>query len=148
MRWETEEFWLTDDSSVVDLGRVHMLLQGSYWAKDIPLAVLETGVANSLCFSMFDGSRQIGFARVITDKATFGYLSDVIVDEAYRGRGLGRWMVSCIMAYPQLQGFRRWSLATRDAHALYRQFGFTELKHPDWFMEIHRPDVYAPRSGS
>ena len=146
MRWERDGFWLTDDGSAVDVQRVHSLLQSSYWAKGMPLPLLETAIAHSLCFSLFErqheGQRQIGFARVITDRATFGYLSDVIVDPAYRGQGLCKWMMACVMAHPQLQGFRRWSLATRDAHGLYRQFGFTDQKHPDWFMEKHDPSVY------
>ena len=95
-----------------------------------------------MCFGLYDDGKQIGFARVITDKATFGYLADVFVDERYRGKGLAIWMMSAIMSHPELQGFRNWMLGTRDAHGLYRKFGFTQLDQPERIMRKNDPDVY------
>jgi GNAT superfamily N-acetyltransferase len=100
---------------------------------------LERAVANSLCFALLRGKAQIGFARVVTDAATFAYLCDVYILEDHRGKGLGKWLMECLMGHPSLQGLRRFSLATRDAHRLYRQFGFRELSKPESTMEILRP---------
>ena len=106
---------------------------------------MERAVANSLCFAVLHGKAQIGFARVVTDSATFAYLCDVYILEEHRGKGLGKWLMECVMGHPGLQGLRRFSLATRDAHGLYRQFGFRELGNPDISMEILRPDIYRSR---
>jgi GNAT superfamily N-acetyltransferase len=95
-----------------------------------------------LCFALLDGHRQVGFARVISDYATIAYLNDVFVLSEYRGRGLSKWLMECITSHPELQGLRRWMLATRDAHGLYEKFGFTPLKKPEVFMERHNPGVY------
>ena len=100
---------------------------------------------NSLCFGAYHAGRQIGLARVISDYATIAYLGDVYVLSEYRGRGLSKWMMECILAHPDLQNLRRWILNTRDAHDLYRRYGFTDLKRPEGFMELHRPEVYAGR---
>jgi GNAT superfamily N-acetyltransferase len=108
----------------------------------LPRGVLERAIANSLCFGMYESDRQIGFARVVTDAATFGYLADVFIIASHRGRGLGRRLMDGIMAHPDLQGLRRFMLATRDAHGLYRQFGFTAPMRPEVLMEKHDPDVY------
>lgn len=99
-------------------------------------------MANSLCFALLQGDRQVGFARLITDRATFAYLADVFVLPELRGQGLSKWLVGCVCEHPELQGLRRWMLATRDAHGLYERSGFTPLKNPGYFMEKHDPDVY------
>lgn len=138
----TEEISITTDKSRFDIDAIHAFLVRSYWSPGLPRAVLEKAIANSLCFGVFSGSRQIGFARVTTDKATFAYLADVYVLEEYRGRGLSKRLMTTILAHPDLQGLRRFMLATRDAHDLYRQFGFRSPANPDVLMEIHRPDVY------
>jgi len=101
-------------------------------------------IQHSLCFGIYQGGQQVGFARVITDRATFAYIGDVFVVESHRGKGLSKWLMQCIKSHPDLQGLRRWSLITRDAHGLYRQFGFTALKSPHNWMEIHDPNVYLP----
>lgn len=109
------------------------------------MSIIERAVANSLCFGLYDENKQIGFARVITDRATFAYLADVFVLESHRGQGLAKWMMQVISAHEDLQGLRRFMLATRDAHALYQQFGFSALANPASMMEILKPDVYQTR---
>jgi GNAT superfamily N-acetyltransferase len=113
------------------------------------LEVLRRAVAGSLCFGLYKGSEQVGFARVVTDRATFAYLCDVYVLEGERGRGLGRWLMQTVTRHPSLQRLRRFVLVTRDAHGLYERFGFRPLARPEGYMEVHRPDVYAevPKSG-
>jgi GNAT superfamily N-acetyltransferase len=140
--WTQGEFEISTDPARIDLRAVHEFLANSYWARGIPLETVQRSIENSLCFGIYQGNRQIGFARVVTDRATFAYLADVFVLPDYRGRGLSRWLMECIIAHPDLQGLRRWMLATQDAHGLYRQFGFSPLKAPERWMEIHRPDVY------
>ena len=136
------EFTVSTDRSRLDLKLVHDFLRGSYWAKDIPRDVFMKSIENSLCFGVYEGPRQIGFARVITDYATFAYLADVFIIESHRRRGLANFLMECIVQHPQLQGLRRWTLATRDAHQLYAKFGFKPLGRPDRFMELHNPEVY------
>ncbi|HUO25209.1 MAG TPA: GNAT family N-acetyltransferase [Candidatus Aquilonibacter sp.] len=139
------EFLISTDRKRVDRDAVHAFLTSSYWARGIPREVVARSIENSLCFGVYDGlGAQVGFARVISDFATYAYLGDVFVSESHRGRGLGKWLMECIMQHPALQNLRRWSLVTRDAHGLYAQFGFTPLAAPEKFMELHRPDVYAP----
>lgn len=121
---------------------VHRFLHDSYWAKGISKSIVEKALRNSVCFGLFDGAAQIGFARAVTDRATFAYLADVFVLPSHRGRGLAKWLVSCVLAHPELQGFRRWMLATVDAHGLYQKLGFTPPANTDHYMEIHDPDVY------
>jgi GNAT superfamily N-acetyltransferase len=135
-------FVVSTDPTRLDLDTIHEFLTHSYWSEGIPRAVVERAIANSLCFGVFEAQRQVGFARVITDYATFAYVADVFIVESHRGRGLGKFLMQCIVEHPRLQGLRRWTLATRDAHGLYKQFGFTELAHPERFMERHEPDVY------
>ena len=120
-------------------------LAQSYWAAGIPIDTVEKSLRNSLCFALLDGPRQIGFARVISDRATIAYLGDVFVLPDYRGRGLAKWLMTCVVSHPELQGLRRWMLGTRDAHGLYEKFGFTPLKKPETFMERHDPNVYTSR---
>lgn len=137
-----DDFVITSDPAAVDLDAVHAYLRSSYWAEDIPRDVVARAVANSIPFSVKLGARQVGFARVITDRATFAYLSDVYILEAYRGRGLARRLMDAVMAHPDLQGLRRFSLTTRDAEGLYRRYGFTELATPQRHLEIFRPGMY------
>ena len=144
--WEERngEFLISTDRASLDLDVIHAFLTNSYWAKGIPRHVVARSIENALCFGIYDGKgAQVAFARVITDYATFAYLGDVFVVERYRGHGLGKWLMRCIMQHPALQGFRRWILATRDAHGLYSQYGFTAVKSPETFMEVYQPDVYA-----
>ncbi len=114
----------------------------SYWAAGIPRETVERALAGSLCFGLYDGARQIGLARVITDGATFAYLCDVYVDDARQRRGLGTWLMQCVHQHPSLQGLRRWLLVTRDAHGLYRRVGYGPLARPEGWMEIHRANAY------
>jgi N-acetylglutamate synthase-like GNAT family acetyltransferase len=111
--------------------------------KSIPLETVRRSIENSLSFGIYHGNRQVGCARTVTDRATFAYLADVFMLEPYRGRGLSRWLMECIVSHPDLQGLRRWMLATRDAHKLYAQYGFIPVQKPDRWMERHNPDVYA-----
>jgi GNAT superfamily N-acetyltransferase len=136
------EFAISTDPSRLDLSTIHRFLRGSYWAAEIPYAVVERAVAGSLPFGVYRGSTQVGFARVITDRATFAYIADVFIEDAYRGRGLGTWLIETILDHPELQGLRRWMLVTRDAHGLYRKFGFQEVRDPASVMERRDPDVY------
>lgn len=134
---------VTSDVARLDVRAIHAFLATSYWSPGVPLSVVQRAVDNSVCFGVLCDGEQVAFARVVTDKATFGYLADVYVLEAHRGRGLSRKMLEAIKAHPDLQGLRRMLLATRDAHGLYRQYGFRPLAAPDRLMEIHVPDVYG-----
>ena len=141
------EFLISTERVRLDLHAIHAFLTDCYWAKGIPKEVVARSIKHSLCFGMYLGEKQIGFARVISDYATYAYIGDVFVLEEFRGQGLGKWLMQCIMEHPWLQGLRRWSLVTRDAHGLYQQLGFRPLKAPERWMELHRPDVYI-RLGS
>ena len=137
--WQRGEFLISTDRQHLDREMIHdFLSRESYWAKGRSLEVVNRGIEHSLNFGLYRGPRQIGFARVVTDYATFAWLADVFVLEEFRGQGLGKWLIEVILAHPQLQGFRRWALATKDAHELYRSFGFNELTRPERWME--RPD--------
>lgn len=142
MEWHREEFTITTDPSRIDRAAAHAFLTGSYWATGVPREIVDRSIDHSIAFGLFDGGRQIGFARAISDRATFAYLADVYVLDEYRGRGLGLWLVQTVMAHPDLQGLRRWTLATRDAHGLYEKVGFTTLEKPERFMEILKGDIY------
>jgi len=145
MTWQKNSFSIYTDPEKMDIPYIHRYLsEESYWARNIPLETVRRSIAGSLCFGVFEGEKQVGFARVMTDKATFGYLADVFIDERYRGLGLSKWMMESIMAHPDLQGFRSWMLATRDAHGLYAQFGFGGLDEPQLFMRKSNPGVYKP----
>ena len=126
----------------MDVDAIHAYLSQSYWAGGIPRMTVARAVSNSLCFGLFQGAAQIGFARVVTDKSTFAYLCDVYVLEAHRGQGLSKWLMEAVHAHPDLQGLRRFMLGTKDAHGLYAQFGFKPLASPPRLMEILNPDVY------
>ncbi len=136
-------FVISTDRERLDLDVIHGFLTESYWCKGIPREVVARSIENALCFGIYKQSQQVGFARVISDYATYAYIGDVFVVEAHRGQGLAKWVMECIMQHPQLQGLRRWSLVTGDAHGLYSQFGFTPLQAPERWMEIHQRDVYA-----
>jgi N-acetylglutamate synthase-like GNAT family acetyltransferase len=140
------EFLISTDRALLDLHMIHGFLASCYWAKGIPRELVARSIENSLCFGIYEGagekSTQVGFARVVSDFATVAYLGDVFVLESHRGRGLGKWLMECIVQHPALQGLRRWILLTRDAHGLYEQFGFKPLKSAERYMELHRPDVY------
>jgi len=142
MEWQKEGFSISTDRGRLDREVIHEFLRNSYWAKEIPRDVVDRSIENALCFGLYAGSKQIGFARVITDYATFAYLSDVFLLESHRGRGLATWLMETILAHPDLQGLRRWMLATNDAHGLYRKVGFRDLAHPERFMELVFPDLY------
>ena len=135
MEYQRDTFIISDDPARLDFEAICDFLSRAYWADKRPREVIRKSLQFSLNFGVYDGNRQIGFARVITDRATFAYLCDVFVHEDFRGKALGKWMMECILAHPELQGLRRWSLATHDAHGLYKQFGFTELSDPSKWME-------------
>lgn len=130
------------DPQRIDIAAVHAFLSQSYWSPGIPRGVVERAIANSLCFGVYLGAQQVGFARVVTDKATFAYLADVFILESHRGKGLSKWLMEFITGHEELQGLRRFLLATKDAHSLYTQFGFEALANPSRMMENLKPDVY------
>ena len=142
--WRRGDFAVSDDPARLDKATVVRFITGSYWAEGIPQATMQRAIAHSLCFGLYEGDKQVGFARVVTDRATFGYLCDVFVEESHRGGGLGQWLVECVLQHPELQGLRRLSLMTRDAHTLYERFGFKPMADPTRYLEIHRPNVYKP----
>ena len=132
----------SDDKARIDLDTVHDFLWTSYWAEGIPRETVARSIRNSLVMGLYDGDCMIGFSRVVTDYATFAYIGDVFVLEAWRGRGLAVWLTQCLVGHPELQGMRRWLLATRDAHGVYARVGFTSLATPQSMMTIHNPDIY------
>lgn len=139
MEYKRDQFTISDDPSRLDIEAICDFLSRAYWADKRPREVIEKSIQFSLNFGVYERDRQIGFARVVTDHATFAYLCDVFIHEDYRGKALGKWMMECILAHPELMGLRRWSLATSDAHGLYKQFGFTELSDPSKWMEKFDP---------
>ena len=143
-----DQFRITTDVEQMDIDAIHAYLTRSYWAEGISKALMARAMAGSLCFGLFDGTRQIGFARVITDRATYAYLCDVYVLEEYQARGLGTWMMQELMTHPDLQGLRRFGLVTRDAHRLYERCGFSALSNPAGHMEIVRAGLYLSGSRS
>lgn len=157
MEWRQGEFVVSDDPARVDVDVVHGFLTRSYWAEGIPRRTVERSIAHSIPFGLYripaalpvmpappaEPALQVGFARVVSDHATFAYLADVFVLAACRGQGLGHWLVECVLDHPELQSLRRWLLATRDAHSLYRRFGWVPLASPDRFLERLPPGRYA-----
>ena len=147
--FKPEDFFVSTDKSKLDLEVIHSFLTNAYWCAGISKEKIARAIEHSLCFGVYrrteDGDRQVGFARVITDRTTFAYLADVFILEEFRGIGLSQKLMQTIMPHPDLQGLRRWSLATRDAHELYKKFGFTPVKMPDRMMEILNPDVYKKK---
>ena len=141
--WQNGEFTISTDRKRLQLDAIYKFLtEESYWAKTRTREQTETAVKNSLPFGVYKGENLIGFARVVTDYATFAYLGDVYILEEFRGQGLSKWLMDVIIDHPDLQGLRRWILATRDAHTLYEKFGFHELEHPERWMEKPAPDAY------
>jgi N-acetylglutamate synthase-like GNAT family acetyltransferase len=142
---EMGRFLISTDRSKLDVDMIHRFLARSYWAEGIPRETVVRSIENSVCFGVYDNARQIGFARVISDFATYAYLADVFILEPYRERGLGKELMASIMAHPDLQGLRRWSLGTRDAQGLYAQFGFKPIVNTRarTVMEIADPEIYS-----
>jgi GNAT superfamily N-acetyltransferase len=134
---------VTTDPARLDLDTIHRFLSGSYWATGVPREVVERSIRHSLCFGAFEGDRQVGFARVISDRATYAYVADVFVLDSHRGRGIGSRIMACITSHPELQNLRLWTLFTRDAHGLYRQHGFREARYPDRLMERRAERPYG-----
>ena len=139
---ESQSIEVTTDRSRLDLDVIHGFLTRSYWARGIPRETVARSIEHSLCFGAFDEDRQVGFARVISDRATFAYICDVFALESHRGGGVGKSLMAAIMSHPELQGLRRWTLFTRDAHGLYRQYGFGVPAHPERLMEVVDSDPY------
>ncbi len=135
------QYLISTDKSKLDIKVIHGYLSNSYWAKNRSLKTSKLTLKNSLCFGLYYKNKQIGFARVITDYATFAYLADVFILEDHRGKGLSKWLMDVILKYDELQNLRRWFLATKDAHGLYEKFGFTSLKEPEKLMEMFRKDL-------
>jgi N-acetylglutamate synthase-like GNAT family acetyltransferase len=144
--WIRDDYIVSTDRRKLDIDLTHDYLARSYWAAGMPRVLLERAIANSLTFGIYYRDRQVGFARVITDLATYAYLSDVFVVEAHRGRGLSKWLMECILAHPDLQGLRRFALFTRDAQGLYEQYGFGPPRGKSIYMERWEPNVYAASS--
>ncbi len=143
MEWQNGEFSISTERTRLQIDRIHKFLsEESYWAKERTREQTERAIKNSLSFGVYKDENQIGFARVVTDYATFAYLGDVYILEEFRGRGLSKWLMEVIINHPELQNFRRWILATKDAHALYEKSGFTALKFPARWMEKTAPNAY------
>jgi GNAT superfamily N-acetyltransferase len=140
--WRHGEYLISTDKRLLDLSAIHTFLTTSYWAKGIPFETVKKSIEHSLNFGVYKAGKQIGFARVITDYATYAYIGDVYILEAYRGQGLSKWLMQVIANHPELQSLRRWTLLTRDAHGLYRKTGFMEPQNPERYMEKTDPDVY------
>jgi GNAT superfamily N-acetyltransferase len=143
-----DQFVISTDPARLDVDAIHAYLTRSYWAAGIPREIVQRSIQGSLCFGLYTDEEQIGLARVITDRATFAYLADVYVLEAYRGLGLAKWLMSVVVSHPDLQGLRRFMLATRDAHGLYEQYGFRVAENPHSLMEIARMNAYNGVSGT
>jgi predicted N-acetyltransferase YhbS len=147
MEWTRGEYALSTDPARLDLDAVYGFLAGSYWGQGIERRTIERSIAHSIAYGVYHltapRERQVAFGRVITDRATFAYLSDIFVLESHRGRGLGAWMVEAMCGHPDLQGLRRWVLVTRDAHRLYSRFGWAPMRDPERWMERLPADRYA-----
>jgi GNAT superfamily N-acetyltransferase len=140
MKWRKINFEIDTNRKRIDLDLIHdYLSKESYWATGRSKETIERSIRNSLAFGVYDGKKQVGFARVITDYATFAWIADVFIIEEYRRHGLAKWLMEIMINHPKLQGFRRWVLATKDAHELYRRYGFEELKRPERWMERRDP---------
>jgi GNAT superfamily N-acetyltransferase len=141
-------FLISTDQNLLDFKMIYKYLSDdSYWAQGIPSKTLKKAIENSFCFGVYKQNVQVGLARVVTDKATFAYICDVFILPDHRGLGLSKWLIQTIMEHPELQGLRRWSLATADAHGLYRQFGFTQINRPERWMEKFKPYQSLKKEG-
>jgi GNAT superfamily N-acetyltransferase len=141
-----EDYLISTDQRLLDFDVIHGFLTTSYWSPGISMEIVRQAAAGSLAFGVYFEKKQVGYARLITDGATFAYLADVFIIPAEQGKGLSKWLVESILKTPGLHGLRRWMLATRDAHGLYAQYGFQPVAHPDVFMEITRPNIYLEPS--
>ncbi len=139
--WQRGEYTISTDKTRLNIEVIHSFLDTSYWAAGRSVDTIRRSIEHSISFGIYHGEAQIGFARVITDYATFAWIADVFVLDPHRGKGLSKWLMEVIISHPELQGFRRWVLATKDAHELYRRFGFTELTRPERWMERHDPNT-------
>ncbi|MCB2213079.1 GNAT family N-acetyltransferase [bacterium] len=144
-----QPYMISDDKALLDLDTIHGFLNRSYWAEGIQKPRVKRVLENSYCFGLYElepdtttVKRQVGFARVLSDLSAIAYLMDVFIDEEYRGKGLGKWIVEEVLAYPTFEPVRRWILATDDAHSLYARHGFTPLDHPEHYMHRYDPDKY------
>ena len=144
MTWTRDGYEVSDDRDRLDFRAVHAYLTRSYWSPGVPREIVERSAAGSMPFGLYatDGA-QVGYARVTSDRTTFAYVADVYVLEEHQGRGLGRWLMECVLAHSDLQGLRRWLLTTQDAHGLYEKVGFVRAPFPERFMTIDRPRLYA-----
>lgn len=139
----TSDYTISTDKARLNLNTIHQFLsQESYWAQNIPLEIVQRSIDNSLCFGVYRGDQQVGFARIVSDQATFAYVSDVFILPEHRGKGLSKYLIETILNWPTLQGLRRWVLVTRDAHTLYEQFGFAALDQPELFMQRKLIETY------
>lgn len=140
---QKDNFSISTDTTKLDIASIHQFLSTkAYWSLNIPKEKVAQSIQNSLCFGVYDAGKQIGFARIISDYTTIAYLGDVYIHEAYRGKGLSKWLMETIMKHPNLQGLRRWILLTGDAHELYRKFGWSEISDASKWMEIHNKNCY------
>lgn len=140
-----EGYTISTDKKLLDIEVIHGFLSQSYWAQGIPMDIVRRSIEHSMCFGVYFQGKQIGFARVVTDHATFGYLADVFILPEHRGKGLSKSLMKEIFDHPQLQGLRRFCLGTRDAHKLYEQFGFYVIKKPELWMEIKHENIYSSK---
>jgi GNAT superfamily N-acetyltransferase len=145
--WSKGDYEISTDPARIDAVMVHEFLTNSYWAKGIPLETVRLSIENSIPFGVYHGQQLVGFARIISDRATFAYLADVFVLPSHRGRGLSRWLMECIVSHPDLQGLRRWMLATQDAHGLYAKFGFKPIRNSERWMERYDSEIYTRNPG-
>lgn len=146
--YRKENYLISTNPSKLDINLIHDFLTKSYWAKGISKKIVVHAIKNSLPFGIYEGEKQIGFARAITDYATFAYISDVFILESHRGLDLSKWLMECILSHPDLQGLRRWNLYTSNATDFYRKYGFKKLKYPERYMEIFKPDIYQKNPGA
>ncbi len=147
--WHSGDYCISTDKTGLDIDVIHRFLVDAYWSKDRPRAVVQRSIDHAVCFGLYCKSRQVGFARVITDRATFAYIADLFVLPEHRGKGLGKRLMDCIMGHTELQGLKRWLLVTADAHGLYERYGFTRLASPESLMErmerMEKQSIRAPR---
>ncbi len=148
IEFHNHPYKISTDQALLDIEAIHTFLKQTYWSPGIPKETLQRAIKNSLCFGLYEDIKQIGFARAISDFSTFAYLADVFIIEEYRGKKLAKWLMQSIMAHPDLQGLRCWLLRTRDAHGLYKPFGFTSPKRIESYMEITVPDIYLKISAN
>ena len=141
-----DQYTISTQKEKLNSEYIQRFLSKSYWAEDIPVEIVQKSIEHSMCFGVYENEKQIGFARVITDYTTFGYIADVFIDENYRGRGLSKWLMECIMNHPLLQGFRVWQLSTQDAHGLYAQFGFIIPEDPKRLMRKVVSGIYKKKN--